>query len=151
MEKISAKDIKTLRQETGAGIMEVKKALEEAKGKLKQAKVKLKKLGLEKAGKRAGREAKEGRVYGYIHSGGRIGAMVKVMCETDFVAKSEEFEKLCKELAMQVASMEPKTEKELLNQTYIRDKDKKVKELVEELAGKVKEKIVVAEIVRLKL
>ena len=106
---------------------------------------------MKKISARADRETKEGRVYGYIHNGGRIGAMVKVMCETDFVAKSEEFEKLCKELAMQVASMEPKNAKELLNQTYIRDADKKVTELVEELAGKVKEKIVVAEIVRLKL
>jgi len=149
--KVSAKDIKVLRDKTGAGIMEVKLALEEAKGDEKKAKEILKKQGLKKVAKRADKETNEGQVWAYIHNGGRVGAMVKVLCETDFVANSDEFKDMCKELAMQVASMDSKNVKDLLSQDYIRDTNKKVKDLVDEVAAKVKEKIKVDEIVRLSL
>ncbi|MEK7513783.1 MAG: hypothetical protein AAB430_00585 [Patescibacteria group bacterium] len=93
----------------------------------------------------------EGQVYAYIHNGGRVGAMVKVLCETDFMGRSEEFTALCKELAMQVASMKPKNVKELLKQTYIRDSKRTVKDLVVQAAAKFKEKIRVSEIARISL
>ena len=93
----------------------------------------------------------EGRVYAYVHNGGRVGAMVKVWCETDFTARSEEFIALCKELAMQVVSMEPKNVRELLKQAYIRDSQLTIKDLVAQAAAKFKEKIRVKEIVRISL
>jgi len=151
MAKVTAKEIKKLRQATGAGIMAVKKALEEAKGDEKKAREILKKKGLEKLKKRAGKLAGEGRVFAYVHTGGRVGAMVMIKCETDFVGRSKEFQVLGKELAMQVVSMEPKTVKDLLKQAYIRDPKKKVGDLVEEVATRVKEKVVVEKIVRLSL
>lgn len=146
--KITAKQIKVLRDKTSAGIMEVKKALEEAQGNDKKAVEILKVKGVEKLKKRDSKETNEGQVFSYVHAGGRVASLVKVSCETDFVAKGEEFQKLGQELAMQVASMEPKSVKELLKQVYIRDSKKKVKDLVEEVAVKVKEKIVVGEIAR---
>ena len=149
--RVKMQDIKVLRDKTGAGIMEVKKALEEAKGNEKKAKEILKKQGLKKIAKRAGKQTNEGQVMAYIHNGGRVGAMVKVMCETDFVSKSDDFKNMCKELAMQVASMNPKNVKDLLAQDYIRDTSKKVKDLVDEVGARVKEKVVVEEIVRLSL
>ena len=147
--KITAKQIKTLRDKTGSGIMEVKKALEEAKGVEKKAMEILKKKGVEKLKKRESQETNEGQVFSYVHAGGRVASLVKIGCETDFVADGDDFQKLGRELAMQVASMEPKNVKVLLSQTYIRDSKRKVKELVEEVAIKVKEKIVVEEIARL--
>jgi len=149
--KVTAKQIKVMRDKTGAGIMEVKKALEEAKGDEKKAAMILKKSGLKKLKKRSEKETNEGQVYSYVHAGGRVGAIVKVVCETDFVARSDDFTKVCKELAMQVASMNPKNVKELLAQAYIRDSKKKVKDLVEEVAVKVKEKVEVVKIARLSL
>lgn len=151
MSKVTAKQIKSLRDKLGAGIMEVKKALEEAKGDEKKATQILKKKGLEKLKKRSGKKANEGQVFTYQHAGGQLASLATVVCETDFVAKSEEFQKLGKELAMQVASMDPKDEKELLKQTYIRDPKKKVSDLVEELAIKVKEKIEIGKIARLSI
>lgn len=149
MAKVQASQIKKLRDELGAGIMEVKKALDEAKGDEKKAKVILKKKGLEKLKKRDSKATNEGQVFSYVHAGGRVASLVKIVCETDFVASSDEFQALGKELAMQVASMEPKDAKELLKQSYIRDPKKKVKDLVEEVAVKVKEKIEVTKIARL--
>ncbi len=84
-----------------------------------------------------------GRVYAYVHNGGQVGAMIAVMSETDFAAKSAEFEVLCKELCLQIASMEPKSLKKLLKQAYIRDPKKTVEELIQEYSVKFKEKIVV--------
>jgi len=87
--------------------------------------------------------AAAGRVYAYIHNGGQVGAMVAVMSETDFAAQSAEFEKLCKELCLQIASMAPKNLKELLKQQYIRNPKKTVEDLIQEYSAKFKEKIVV--------
>ena len=141
--KITAKQIKSLRDETKAGIMDVKEALEEAKGNEKKALVVLKKKGLEKVKKRAGKEVSVGQVFAYIHSGGQVGAIVILLSETDFVSRSDEFAKLGKELAMQIASMAPKNLKELLAQTYIRDPKKKIDDLIIEYSAKFKEKIAV--------
>jgi len=151
MTKVTMKDIKNLRDKTGAGIMEVKKALEEGKGDEKKAKQILKKQGLAKVAKRVDKATGEGQIYAYIHNGGRVGAMVEVRCETDFVARGNDFQLLCKELAMQAVSMNPKDVKDLLKQDYIRDSSKKMGDLVKETAAKVKENITVKQMARMEL
>lgn len=138
---VDLKTIKKLRKETGAGVMEVKRALEESKGNEQKAKTWIKERGLEKAEKRAGREAGEGAIFSYIHQNGKLASLVMLGCETDFVARTEEFKVLGKELAMQVASMSPQDVVELLAQAYIRDAKKTVGDLVAEVVGKTGEKI----------
>jgi elongation factor Ts len=101
------KIIKEIREETGAGVVEIKKALDEAKNDKEKAKKILRQKGLEKAGKKKDRSAQEGVVGFYIHSDGKQAAMVKVFCETDFVARNEEFKNLAKDIAMQIAAMNP--------------------------------------------
>lgn len=105
--EITVEMVKSLREITGAGMMECKKALQEAKGDVEQAKKILRAHGAQVAEKRAGREAKQGVVESYIHAGGRIGAMVEINCETDFVARTDEFKQLAKDIAMQIAAMSP--------------------------------------------
>jgi len=105
--EINAEMVKSLREITGAGMMECKKALTEAKGNIEEAKKLLRARGAAVAEKRAGREAKQGVVESYIHAGGRIGAMVEVNCETDFVARTDEFKQLARDIAMQIAAMSP--------------------------------------------
>lgn len=131
--------IKQLREVTGAGVMDAKRSLEEASGDLDKAVEIIKAKGLAKAESKSDREVKSGKVYCYTHGGGTAGSMVEVACETDFVAKTEEFETLCKEIAMQVVSMEPKDVAELLSQPYIRDGAKTIEQLVKELVGKTGE------------
>ncbi len=142
--------IKQLRENTGAGVMDAKKALEESGGDMKKAEEIIAAKGIVKAEKKADREVKSGLVYGYTHQG-RVGVLVEVSCETDFVAKNPEFEALCKEIALQVASMEPKDVEELLEQDYIRDGSKKIKDLVTNLIGKIGENIQVRRFVRFEL
>ncbi len=105
--EITVEMVKSLRDVTGAGMMECKKALQEANGDIEKAKQILRAHGAAVAEKRAGREAKQGVVESYIHTGGRIGAMVEVNCETDFVARTDEFKQLARDIAMQVAAMTP--------------------------------------------
>src|SRR3989344_7663356 len=115
---ISIDLIKKIREETGAGIADIRNALEEAKGKEDKAKELLRKKGFENAQKKASREIKAGRVFSYIHHNGNVGGMVTLGCETDFVTKTDEFQKLGAEIAMQVASMNPESMDELLKQDY---------------------------------
>jgi len=154
---ISASAVKELRDKTGAGIMDCKRALEEAKGDQKKAEELLHQKGLMKHAKVAGREVKQGVVESYIHTGGRIGALVEVNCETDFVARTDEFRTLAREIAMQVASMNPKTvgtldgdegEEALLSKEYIRDSRKSIRDLIKETIGKVGENIQVSRFMR---
>ncbi len=105
---ISAAQVKELREKTGAGMMDCKKALTEANGDMDKAMEILREKGLAAAAKKAGRVAAEGLVESYIHSGGRIGVLVEVNCETDFVAKTEEFRSFVRDIAMQIAAMNPK-------------------------------------------
>ncbi len=105
--EINVEMVKSLREVTGAGMMECKKALQEANGDVEQAKKILRARGAQVAEKRAGREAKQGVVEAYIHAGGRIGAMVEINCETDFVARTDEFKLLARDIAMQIAAMNP--------------------------------------------
>ena len=104
MAKVDAKAVKELRDKTGAGMMDCKKALVESDGNLEEAIAWLRQKGLASAGKKAGRVASEGLVESYIHTGGRIGILVEVNCETDFVARRDEFKELARNIAMQVAA-----------------------------------------------
>lgn len=143
--------IKKLREETGTGVMDAKKVLEEAEGDLEEAKELLLEKGFEKAEKKAGREAKAGVVYAYIHTNNRVGAMLELNCETDFVAKNKEFKKLAKEIAMQVASMNPEDVDELLEQKYIRDQEKTIEALIAEQINKLGENIQIGRFIRYEL
>src|SRR5688572_17118229 len=105
MAEISAGLVKELRERTGAGFMDCKRALEETGGDLEKSVALLRERGVAAAAKKAGREAREGLVGSYIHTGGKVGVLIEVNCETDFVARTEEFQKLVRDLAMQVAGM----------------------------------------------
>ena len=106
--EIDATLVKTLREKTGVGVMECKVALKEAAGNLEEAVKILRKKGLSSAARRASRTASEGTVGSYIHAGGRIGVLVEVNCETDFVARTPEFQGLVKDVAMQIAATQPR-------------------------------------------
>lgn len=105
--EIDAKTIKELRDKTGARVMDCKRALEEAKGDMPAAEMILKRKGIADAGTKAERATKEGRVFSYIHTNGKIGVLLELNCETDFVAKNEEFGVLARDLCLQVAAQEP--------------------------------------------
>lgn len=141
-------DIKKLREETGAGIMDAKKALAESNNDFAKAKDILMAKGIEKAAKKGEREIKSGKVFTYIHGDGKVGAMVKLGCETDFVAKNERFGKLGADIAMQVAAMNPETIKDLLDQPYIKDSKLTIAGLVSEAVSVIGENITVEEIFR---
>lgn len=108
MAEVSATTVKELREKTGAGVMDCKRALGECNGELEKAIVWLREKGIAAAAKRAGRVASEGSIGAYIHTGGKLGVLVELNCETDFVAKTPEFQNLVKELAMQVAAANPR-------------------------------------------
>ena len=143
--------IKELREKTGAGVMDAKNALEETKGDIAKATEIIIAKGLAKAEKRSDREVRSGKVFTYTHGNGSAGAMVEVACETDFVANTDEFNTLCKEVALQVVSMNPKDVEELMGMAYIRDGSKTIDQLVKELIGKTGENIRVTRIARFKL
>ncbi len=188
--------IKKLRERTGAGIVDVKKALEEASGDENKAIDLLRKRGQEKALKKSDREAKEGIVSAYIHSNNKVGAMVKLFCETDFVAKNDEFRALGQDIAMHITAMNPQylspenvpeeiVEKEkefwleefkdgkkpedivakilegkekkfreeisLLTQSFVKNPEQKIGELIAEKIGKIGENIQVGEFTRFEL
>lgn len=143
--------IKELRAKTGAGVMDAKNALEETKGDVVKAAEIILAKGLARAEKRAEREVNSGKVFTYTHGGGVAGSMVEVACETDFVANTDEFNELCKEIALQVVSMNPANVEELLSMAYIRDGSKTIEQLVKELVGKTGENIRVIRIARFKL
>jgi elongation factor Ts len=156
--------IKELREKTGAGIMECKRAIEDAMQDLGKAEQLLKERGLAKAAKKVGREANQGIVDAYIHAGGRVGAMVEVNCETDFVARNDEFRTLVHDIAMQVAAMNPSRisgdepsadgafgDVPLLDQPFIKDSNKIIQDLVTEGIAKLGENIVIRRIARFEL
>jgi len=144
---VSIDQIKKLREETEISISECKKALEEAKGDLEKAKEILKKTGKALAQKKAQRITKQGIVEAYIHPNKKIGVMIELFCESDFVANSEEFQKLAHELCLQIAAISPE-EQPLMEQPWIRDPTKKIQELIEEHIAKFGENIVVGKIFR---
>lgn len=196
MAVISSEIVKSLRDKTGAGMMDCKRALEASNGDIEQATDYLRKKGAAVAAKRAEREANQGVIEAYIHAGGRIGAMIELNCETDFVAKTPEFRQLAHDIAMQIAAMSPvfvskedvdeaTLQKEieiykaqavnegkrpeiaekiaegrvekfyqevcLLEQSFIKDSGKTIKDLLSDATGKVGEKIGVRRFTRFHL
>lgn len=145
---ISMDQIKQLRETTGAGVMDAKKALEESNGDMNKAIEWVRQRGLAKAAKKADRDAKEGVVASYVHQTNKIAVLVELNCETDFVARNEEFQKLGKEIALHIASMNPESVEELLKQEYVRDPSQTINDLVQQLSGKIGEKMEVKRFVR---
>jgi elongation factor Ts len=162
---VTTDQIKQLRERTGAGIMDSKKALEQSDGDMSAAEKLLKEWGLASAAKKAGREASQGIVDTYIHAGGRIGALVEVNCETDFVARTDDFKTLVHEIAMQVCAMNPSRisssdptpngadadDVPLLDQPFIRDGSKTIQDLINDSIAKLRENIVVRRFARFEL
>ncbi|HWP29327.1 MAG TPA: elongation factor Ts [Chloroflexota bacterium] len=163
--QVTAQQVMALRERTGAGVMECRRALLDAGGDMDRAAELLRQRGLERAEQKAGREARQGLIEAYIHAGGRIGAMVELNCETDFVARTPQFRELAHELAMQVAAMNPsrigdespdgetavESGTSLLDQPYIRDSSKTVRELIKEHIASFGENIVVRRFARFEL
>jgi len=154
--EIKTSTIKALRERSGAGVMDCRNALIETEGDIEKAHQALREKGILKAAKKADRETRQGLVEAYIHPGGRIGSLVEINCETDFVARTDEFKKLAREVAMQVAAMcplvvsreelpegsEEEPEKAcLLVQPYIRDNTMTVADLIAEMIAKTGENI----------
>jgi len=148
---ITSEQVKKLRAETGAPVMEVRRALMESNGDSVSAKEILQERGLEKAAKRAERATAQGLIEAYVHTDSRVGALVHLACETDFVARTDEFKALAHEIVMQVASMNPQSVEELLEQEYIRDSSRQVKDLVTEVVAKTGENVQVRQIARFAL
>lgn len=171
---VTAAMVKDLRERTGAGIMECKRALQDTNGDVNKAMDVLRQQGLAKAEKKAGRAASQGLIEVYIHAGGRIAAMVELNCETDFVARTPDFKQLAKEIAMQVAAMSPRYVSEdripeedwselerefgdrgkaieatvLLNQPFIRDGKTTIQDLVKNGIAKLGENVQVSRFAR---
>ena len=157
--------IKSLREETSAGVMDCKKALEEAQGDLSAAISLLREKGIANVAKKTDRATNEGIIESYIHGNSKVGAMVELVCETDFVARMEEFKELAHNLAMQVAAMNPQyldeeeieekstndNELLLMKQAFIKDSSKNISDLVTDLASKVGENIKVRRFSRFEL
>ncbi len=163
---VTTSDIKKLREETGAGVMDAKRALEEASGDFTQAKELIRQQGIASAAKRADRATSEGVVESYIHGGGRIGAIVEVQCETDFVARTDTFKQLARDVAMQIAAMNPLAltvedvpadapgnleDHALLKQPFIRDSSQTIEDLVQAAVGQTGENIQIGRFARFEL
>ena len=165
MVEVSVDNIKALRERTSAGVMDCKRALSEANGDLEKAEAILAEQGVATAAKKASRATDEGLIESYIHSGGRIGVIVEVNCETDFVARTPEFKALVHDIAMQVAAMDPShvdsddvpegedapEEAGLMQQPFIKDPTKSIRDLVNEAIGKLGENIQVRRFARFAL
>lgn len=143
--------IKQLREKTGAGVADCREALEMARGTLAKAEEILREKGFKKASGKSRRQTLQGLVDSYVHQNGQVGAMVELLCETDFVAKTDEFKNLAHEISMQVAAMNPKDVKELVEQEYIRDSSKKVGDLIKETIAKLGENIRIERFSRVQL
>ena len=176
MVQVTTEAVKALREETGAGIMDCRRALAESDGDVNRAKAVLRERGLAAAAKKGERETGQGVVEAYIHGGGRIGALVELNCETDFVARTDEFKQLARHIAMQVAAMNPRwvskeeakeqlsqagnaeqlSEEEidaqsLLSQSHIRDQSQTIQQLITETIHKTGENIRVRRFARFEL
>lgn len=149
MANYTTADIAELREQTGMGLMDVKKALEEASGDKSKALELLKERGAQIMEKKADRTAADGLVEAYVH-GGKIGVLVEVNCETDFVARGDDFKQFVKDMAMQIASMDPKDVPALLEQDFIKGNGT-VATYLAEVTGKLGEKIVIQRFVRYQL
>ena len=147
---IDLDQIKKLRDETGAGIADCKEALSQSKVDIEKAKVYLKEKGFEKGAKKGDREVKAGIIDVYSH-GGKVGVLVELLCETDFVARTDDFKNLSHEISLQIASMNPSSVEELLKQEYIRDNAQTVDQLIKAAIAKLGENIQVGRFERISL
>ena len=153
---VTTDDVKRLREETGAGVMDSKRALEEAGGDFGRARELLREKGMAAAAKRADRSTGQGVVEAYIHAGGRIGALVEVNCETDFVARTDTFRALARDIAMQVAAMDPagltvddvpedapgdREQHALLTQSFIKDSSRTIEDLIRDVIAQTGENV----------
>lgn len=145
---ISINKVKKLREETAVSIADCKKALEEAKGDSKEAKKILKKWGRDLAGKKSSRETSNGIIDSYIHPNKKIGVLLQLSCETDFVGKSKDFQDLTHELCLQIAAIRGGEEFPLLEQLWIKDETKTVKDLIDEYITKIGENITIKRFTR---
>jgi len=143
--------LKKLREETQAGVADCKNALVDAGGDYKKAKELLKERGIEKAAKKGDRETAAGLIESYVHAGGKVGVLVEIRCETDFVAKNDAFKTLAHELALQIAAMEPKDVNELLTSPYIRDPKTTMQDLVKQTIATIGENITITQFTRMQL
>lgn len=162
---ITADQVRQLREATGAGVMDCKRALTEAGGDVEQAKEVLRQSGLARAEKKAGRVASQGLIESYIHAGGRIGVLLELNCESDFVARTDDFRALAHDIAMQVAALAPRYVRTedvpadaqvepneiLLNQPFIRDAGVTIQDLVRNSVAKLGENIQIRRFVRFSL
>ena len=144
MAKVTAELVRTLRERTGAGMMDCKRALDDADGDIEKAVLLLRERGLSAAAGKSSREAREGLIGSYIHTGGRVGVLIEVSCETDFVARTEEFQKLVRDLAVQVAGLAPA----YVDVDGIPDEERSVRDLVNERIVMTGENIVVRRFTR---
>lgn len=151
MADIDLKALKQLRDETSASIADCRLALDETNGDFKKALEWIKKRSVEKAEKKAGRETGQGIVEAYIHAGGKVGVLIELLCETDFVAKTDDFKNLAREIGMQVAAMNPTDVDELLRQDYIRDGSLTIEKLIKGIVGKLGENIIIKKFVRFEI
>lgn len=151
MKKIDIDDIKKIRKMTGISVEAVRKALSDADGKIDDALKILKKQGIDVAAKKTGRETGEGLIFSYIHSTGKIGVLLKLLCETDFVSRNEQFKELGHELAMHIAAMNPESSEELLSQPYVRDQDVTIDDFLKNYIAKLGENIRIDEFCRLEI
>jgi len=164
--EVTAQQVKELRERTGAGIMDCRRALQETEGNMERAADALREQGIQRAEKKVGREARQGLIESYIHAGGRVGAIVELNCETDFVARNPQFKDLAHEIAMQIAAMnpshigdepagedgtKPEGENPLLEQAYIRDNKQTIRDLVKQGMAGFGENIVVRRFMRFEL
>ena len=156
MVQVSVEDIRKLRAMTGAGILDCRNALQEADGDNSKAQSILREKGLASVAKKASRAAAEGMVESYIHSGSRIGVLLELNCETDFVARTDEFRELAHDLAMQVAAMDPDIVRaddgdegvSLMEQSFVKDPSKSIQDLVNDAIAKLGENIQVRRFIR---
>ena len=160
MAEITVGDIKKLRELTGSGILDCRTALEEADGDSTKAQAILREKGLASAAKKATRIAAEGVVESYIHNGNRVGVLLELNCETDFVARTDEFRSLAHDIAMHVAAMDPETvsakdgedsETSLLNQPFVKDPSKTIQDLVNDSIAKLGENVQIRRFTRFAL
>ncbi len=138
---VKIEDLKKIREITGVSIDAIRKALEEAGGAVEKTLELLKERGALVAANKAGRQTGEGIVFSYIHANGKVGVMVKILCETDFVARTEQFKELGHEIAMHIAAMNPANIEELVAQPYVRNQEQTIDQLVKDYISKLGEKI----------
>jgi len=151
MADYSMSDVKKLREETGARVLDCKKAMDEAQGDYEKAKEIVAAKDLARAEKKADRVTQEGYIASYVHNTGKVAAMVEVLCETDFVAKNETFQEMARNIAMHVVAMSPENVEELLEQDYVKDPSTKIETYVKSVSGKIGENMKVSRFVRYEL